>query len=98
MAIHENEETGEIWVGLNSNMPITGNPTGPQLCVSSGTCYNIRNDSVTWGDMFFDFSGTGNFQSAFDSGQMLGVRFSPNNDSGVGTGVSRAMRKLPPLQ
>ncbi|MBP0017768.1 MAG: PEP-CTERM sorting domain-containing protein [Cyanobacteria bacterium SBLK] len=91
MAIHENEETGEIWVGINSNMPITGNPTGSQLCVSSGTCYNIRNDSIAWGDMFFDFSGTGNFQQAFDSGQMLGVRFSPNNDSGVGTGVYRGV-------
>ncbi|MCW6035699.1 PEP-CTERM sorting domain-containing protein [Spirulina subsalsa FACHB-351] len=87
MAIKEDSETGLIWVALNTNTPLEGNVTGPELCLSNGTCFPVRNNSIASGDLFFDFSGTGNYQAAFDSGLMYGVRFTPYNDSLVDVGV-----------
>ncbi|MGD2180502.1 XDD3 family exosortase-dependent surface protein [Lusitaniella coriacea] len=99
MAIKEDPITNRITVALNSNLPLTGNPTGSEVC-NGTTCFPVENNSVAWGDIFFDVSGTGNFQEAFDNGQIVGVRFSPNNDSrtpdgsrletGVYTGITGA--------
>ncbi|MBD2578364.1 XDD3 family exosortase-dependent surface protein [Oscillatoria sp. FACHB-1406] len=80
IAIHEDADNN-IWVALNTDMPITGNPTGPELCLNDGPCFPVENDSIAWGDLFLDFSGTGNFKQAFDTNKLFGVRFAPNNDS-----------------
>lgn len=95
IAIKEDHETDTIWVALNTKMPLLGNPTGPELCVlnQAGTevCYPVRNGSVAWGDVFIDLSGTGNLETAFELGEVLGIRFAPNNDSSLETGVYRAV-------
>ncbi|MDB9315417.1 hypothetical protein PN462_20045 [Spirulina sp. CS-785/01] len=82
MAIKENVETNTIWVGLNSNLPITGRSVPTYI-----NGMEIPDNNIGWGDMFFDFSGTGNFQQSIDTGQMCGVRFANTNDSGVDSGV-----------
>lgn len=86
MAIKENPETGEIWVAINSNLPLTGRVVPDYV----NGAY-VPDNNIGWGDLWFDFSGTGNFQTALDAGQMYGVRFSPNNDSGVSAGVYQAV-------
>ncbi|MDJ1173314.1 XDD3 family exosortase-dependent surface protein, partial [Roseofilum capinflatum] len=93
MAVKEDPETGRIWVALNSNLPITGRtvPTSWSQTFSPFLTFNVPDGNVGWGDMFFDFSGTGNFQNALDSGQMFGVRFADTNDSGVEAGVYRGV-------
>ena len=93
IAIKEDPATNRIWVGINANLLLIGNNTSPIL-TAEGRTFNLRNDSIAWGDLFFDFSGTGNFKVARDAGKLFGVRFAPNNDSGISTGVYRTMTDL----
>ncbi|MDJ1181324.1 hypothetical protein PJF56_20895, partial [Roseofilum sp. BLCC_M91] len=86
MAVKEDPDTGRIWVALNANLPITGRTVPTQW-----DRFTVPDGNIGWGDMFFDFSGTGNFQNALDSGQMFGVRFADTNDSGVEAGVYRGV-------
>ena len=46
----------------------------------------VTNGTISWGDMFFNFSGK-NFNQAKASGDLFGVRFASSNDSSVGLGV-----------
>ncbi len=95
MAIHD--DGTNIWVALNFNLPLQGNITGPTLTTtfrSETRTFDIQGNSIAWGDLFFDFSGTGNLKTANDTGQLFGVRFAPGSDnagsfsSGVYSNVS----------
>jgi hypothetical protein len=66
----------DIWVGINANVPLTGHNTGPYVAG-----YPISNGNIGLGDLFFDFSGLGNFENASNNHALYAVRFSPNNDS-----------------
>ncbi|MDX2239599.1 MAG: XDD3 domain-containing surface protein [Leptolyngbyaceae cyanobacterium bins.302] len=46
----------------------------------------VTNGTVSWGDLFFNFSGK-KFNDAAAAGQLFGVRFAASNDSAVGLGV-----------
>lgn len=46
----------------------------------------VTNGTVSWGDLFFNFSGK-KFNEAASAGQLFGVRFAASNDSAVGLGV-----------
>jgi hypothetical protein len=73
------KDDGEnIWVGINGNVPLTGHNTGYSVAG-----FPISNGNIGLGDLFFDFSGSGNFENASNNHGLYGVRFSPNNDSGV---------------
>ncbi len=67
LALRETEN--EIIFAMNANLPIPGQ--------SSSTA---GNGSISYGDLFFNFSGT-DFQSA--NKNLFAVRFTPFNDSGV---------------
>ena len=58
-----------LYVGLNTNLPIGGEPTPD---ATGGT--------VAWGDFFFNFSDQP-FAEAVSGGQVYGVRFDAANDS-----------------
>lgn len=83
MAIKDDPLTNSVWVALNANLPLFGTNTGPEICITGERCYPVADSNIGWGDLFFDFSGTGNLKTASDSGQLYGIRFSPTNDSGV---------------
>ncbi|NES96212.1 MAG: PEP-CTERM sorting domain-containing protein [Desertifilum sp. SIO1I2] len=80
MAIKDDVQNNRIWVGLNANLPIGGNNVGDTV---GG--YRISNGNIGWGDLFFDFSGLGNFKAANDSASLFGIRFAGTNDSYVPT-------------
>ena len=83
MAIKDDVDSDSIWVAINSNLPITGRNTGP---FDNG--FPISNGNIGWGDLFFDFSGLGNFKAANDASSLFGIRFATGNDSKVSsTGV-----------
>ncbi|MCP2728162.1 XDD3 family exosortase-dependent surface protein [Limnofasciculus baicalensis] len=88
MAIKDDVDTNNIWVAINANLPLTGNNTS-----------SASNGNIGWGDLFFDFSGLGNFQAANNSQNVIGVRFAPNNDSqtpGIGVyGGVKAVSVVP---
>lgn len=65
------EEGSNLLVALNGNLPLEGdlNP-------------NVTNGSIAWGDLFFNFSGQ-SFLDASNDQDLLAVRFSEFNDSGV---------------
>ena len=65
------EEENNLVIALNANLPLTGDPNP-----------NVTNSSIAWGDLFFNFSGQ-NFLSASNNKQLLAIRFSAANDSGV---------------
>ncbi|MDX2100845.1 MAG: XDD3 domain-containing surface protein [Leptolyngbyaceae cyanobacterium bins.59] len=91
MAFKEDFATESIWFAFSANLPPFGhtipiNPaTGrPQLCPAGDpSCYDVVDGNVGWGDLFLDFSGRGNLKAASDAGQLMGIRFALNNDSGV---------------
>lgn len=85
MAIKQDTVNNRIWVALNSNLPLTGHDTGPTI-TADGRTFNIRNNSVAWGDLFFDFS-TDKFGSSDGANSFFGIRFSPNNDGTLTPGV-----------
>ncbi|NJL02440.1 MAG: hypothetical protein HC910_18475 [Spirulinaceae cyanobacterium SM2_1_0] len=87
MAMKENPETGEIWVAINSNLPLTGRNVPTVV-----NDFPVPDGNIGWGDLWFDFSGTGNFEEAFAADQMYGVRFADTNDSGVSAGVYQAVQ------
>ena len=58
-----------FYVGLNTNLPIGGSPDA-----------SADGGSVTWGDLFFNFSAQP-FAEAVTEGQVYGVRFDAANDS-----------------
>lgn len=64
-------EADALTIALNANLPLSG----------------YANDAATdgmihWGDLFFNFSGQ-DFASAAATGELWGIRFSEENDSGV---------------
>lgn len=60
-----------LYVGLNTNLPIGGSPNS-----------QVQGGTVTWGDMFFNFS-TQPFAIAVETDQVYGVRFDAHNDSSM---------------
>ena len=58
-----------LYVGLNTNLPIGGEPTP-----------NVAGGTVAWGDFFFNFSDQP-FAEAIATGDVYGVRFDAANDS-----------------
>ena len=69
MAIKQAGDT--LVLALNANLPITGTPDPL-----------AQNGSISWGDLFFNFSGN-DFKTASDAKELFAVRFAANNDSGV---------------
>ncbi len=69
-AVHRSDEQ-RLYFAFNNNMPLSGVPTSTAL-----------NGSVSWGDLFLNFSGQ-DFDTAHDSGSLFGIRFTEFNDSGV---------------
>jgi len=63
-------------IGISSNLPFGGAPFS-----------GVRNGTVAWGDMFFNFSPDQNFEDALADGHVYGVRFAGANDSPVDVGV-----------
>ncbi|MEG4344535.1 PEP-CTERM sorting domain-containing protein [Microcoleus sp. A003_D6] len=83
MAVKDDLATNTIWVAISANTPLMGINTGPYL-----EGMPVSNGNIGWGDLFFDFSGKGNYKAANDSNNLFGIRFAPNNDSKTpGTGV-----------
>lgn len=78
MAIKDDIDTDSIWIALNANLPLTGNPTAT---VIDGL--PVPDGNIGWGDIFFDFSGIGNFQAASNTNSLYGIRFAETNDSGA---------------
>jgi hypothetical protein len=84
MAIKDDVDSDSIWVAINSNLPITGKDTGSNAVNGNP----ISNGNIGWGDLFFDFSGLGNFKAASDANSLFAIRFAAGNDSNVSsTGV-----------
>ena len=67
MAFREYSE--EIWVVINSNMPLSGYASG-----------SATNGSISYGDLFFDLDGF-DFASASTNKTLFAVRFAASNDS-----------------
>lgn len=65
------EEGNTIFVALNGNLPLAGDPNP-----------NVTNGSIAWGDLFFNFSGK-NFLNASNNQELFAIRFSKFNDSRV---------------
>lgn len=85
MAVKADAEN--FWIAINSNLPITGQNTGPELC-NGADCYPILNDSITWGDIFIDFSNKEQFSDAVATESFYAIRFADTNDSNApGIGV-----------
>jgi hypothetical protein len=71
MAVKEDTQNNSIFVAINANLPITG------------AQFNGAADKhIGWGDLIFNFSGQ-NLQTANASGNLFGIRFAANSDSGV---------------
>jgi hypothetical protein len=71
MAVKEDTQSNSIFVAINANLPITGdNYSG------------AADGHIGWGDLIFNFSGQ-NLQTANASGNLFGIRFTENSDSGV---------------
>jgi len=62
--------------GVSTNLPREGRYTGPYL----GN-YPVQNNSIALGDLLMNFKGV-SLDGA--NGELLGIRFAPNNDAGVG--------------
>lgn len=70
------QQGNSLIVGISSNMPFGG-------FLSSGA----KGGTITWGDLFLNFSPEDNFETALTMGNVYGVRFDPFNDSPVAIGV-----------
>lgn len=71
MAVKEDTQSNSIFVAINANLPIAGdNYSG------------AADGHIGWGDLIFNFSGQ-NLQTANASGNLFGIRFTENSDSGV---------------
>jgi len=83
MAVKDDLAANTIWVAISGNTPLTGINTGPYL-----EGMPVSNGNIGWGDLFFDFSGKGNYKAANETNSLFGIRFAPNNDSKTpGTGI-----------
>lgn len=71
------QQGNSLIVGISSHFPFGG-----YAAPGSGG----RSGHVNWGDLFLNFSDD-DFETALAKGNVYGVRFDPNNDSGVSTGV-----------
>ena len=69
MALKETDD--DLFLALNANLPITGSANA-----------QATNGSISWGDLFFNFSGL-DFKTASATGDLFAVRFAANNDSSV---------------
>lgn len=71
MAVKEDTQSNSIFVAINANLPITGAKEGA-----------AADGHIGWGDLIFNFSGK-NLQDANASGNLFGIRFTENSNSGV---------------
>ena len=70
------QQGNRLIVGISSHMPFGGfSSTG------------VQGGSITWGDLFLNFSPDDDFETALAAGKVYGVRFNPFNDSPVALGV-----------
>lgn len=67
------QEADSIFVAFNANLPLVGDPQA-----------GVENGSISWGDLFFNFSGE-DFYTASTKGNLWGIRFAQSNDSGAST-------------
>jgi hypothetical protein len=65
------QQNGKFYVALNGNMPIAG--------VASSTALD---GNIGWGDLLLNFTGSP-LATASSTSSLLGVRFSPTNNSGA---------------
>lgn len=72
MAVKEDTQSNSIFVAINANLPISG--------VEERAVRDDRH--IGWGDLIFNFSGQ-NLQTANASGNLFGIRFTEDSDSGV---------------
>lgn len=80
MAIMEDNDS--LYFAINSNLSQQGFDSGPTRCnQQTGQCFPISNSNIGYGDLFLDFSGTGNFATANNQQSLIGIRFASNNDS-----------------
>lgn len=70
------QDGNHLIVGISSKLPLGGEPFN-----------NVLNDTVAWGDMFFNFSPNDDFDTALGNGDVYGVRFAENNDASVDVGL-----------
>jgi hypothetical protein len=68
-----------VYFAIDSNLPITGRNTGPTV---GG--FPVPDRNIGWGDLFIDPPPVGTFEGGLNARTTLGIKFSPNNDSGVG--------------
>lgn len=68
-----------VYFAIDSNLPITGRNTGPTV---GG--YAVHDRNIGWGDLLIDPPPVGTFEGGLNARTTLGIKFSPNNDSGVG--------------
>lgn len=64
------EDADQIFVAFNANLPLEGAESD-----------NVANGSISWGDLFFNFSGQ-DFRTASANSNLWGIRFAQANDSG----------------
>ena len=85
MSFKDDVATDSIWFAVSTNLPLYGyNLPNPFLRVD-GQQFEVEDSNIGWGDLFLDFSGTGNLKSASDANQLFGIKFAINNDSLVPT-------------
>lgn len=70
------QEGNHLIVGISSKLSLGGEAFN-----------NVLNDTVAWGDMFFNFSPDDDFNTALGNGDVYGVRFAEGNDSSVDVGL-----------
>ncbi|MEM8639049.1 MAG: XDD3 family exosortase-dependent surface protein [Cyanobacteria bacterium P01_G01_bin.54] len=86
LAIKENTATNEVWVGFNANLPLAGRTVPTVL-----NGFPVPDGNIGWGDMFFDFTGAGDMQSAFGTGQMYSVKFAQNDSGAIQAGLYQSV-------
>jgi hypothetical protein len=69
-----------VYFALDTNLPITGRNTDEYV---GG--YRVPDQNIGWGDLFFDPDPGDTYKDGLDTRRMIGIKFSPNNDSKVST-------------
>jgi hypothetical protein len=85
MSFKDDVATDSVWFAVSANLPLYGdNLANPFLSVN-GEEYPVPDSNIGWGDLILDFSGSSSLKTASDAKQLIGIKFSINNDSLVPT-------------
>lgn len=85
IAVKDDVATDSVWFAVSANLPLYGDNLANPFLIADGTKYDVPDSNIGWGDLFLDFSGTGNLATASSTNQLLGIKFSINNDSNIPT-------------